>query len=91
MALLLVLAAACGDKEPTVIDGSSPEAFERTTAQARREIPDRDRLKFDAALKRVPGSRYGDSEAEMEALARETYNCMTAEQVVATAPAPGIE
>ena len=81
-AALVLLCAACGNREPTLIDGSSLEAFQRTTAQARREIPDRDRLDFDAALKRPPGSRYGDSEAEMEALAREVYNGMTAQEIV---------
>ena len=81
-ALLVILASACGNKEPTIIDGSSTEAFAETTAQARRDIPDADRLDFDAALKRPPGSRYGDTEAETEALAREVYNGMTAEQVL---------
>ena len=39
-----LLLAACGASEPTVIDGSSPESFERTAKQARRNIPDADRL-----------------------------------------------
>ena len=81
---LLLLAAACGNKQPTVIDGSTPERFAETSAQARRDIPDADRLDYDAALKRPPGTRYGDTEVEMEARARETYNGMTASEVLET-------
>lgn len=79
-ALLAALLAACGADEPTIIDGSSPEAFERTTAQARREIPDADRLLFDRALRTIGGRRH--AERDPAALARVTFDGMTAEQVV---------
>src|SRR5687767_12130583 len=84
----LVLAAAlsaCADKAPMVIDGSSPEAFERTTEAARREIPDADRLAFDRALRTVGGRRHGNRDPEE--LARVTFDGMTAENVVADAQA----
>lgn len=84
----LVLAAgltACADKAPTVIDGSSPEAYERTTEAARREIPDADRLAFDRALRTVGGRRHADRDPE--ALARVTFDGMTAKDVVADARA----
>ena len=38
-----------------------------------------------SALKNPPGKSYGDTEAEIEALAREAYDGMTAEQVVEAA------
>ena len=83
--LLTVLLAACADKEPTVMDGSSPEAFERTTEAARREIPDADRMAFDRALRTVGGRRHGNRDPE--ALARVTFDGMTGEDVVADARA----
>ena len=80
-AALLLALAGCAEREPTVIDGSSPEAFERTTKQARREIPDADRLMFDRALRTVGGRRH--SVRDSDALARVTFNGMTAAQIVA--------
>lgn len=80
-AVLLALLAACGTREPTVIDGSSPAAFERTAAEARREIPDADRLYFDRALRTVGGRQH--SVRDQDKLARVTFDGMTAEQVVA--------
>ncbi len=77
---LALLAAACAEREPTVIDGSSAESFERTVAEARREIPDADRLVFDRAIRTVGGRRHA---ADPETLARVTFDGMTAEQVVA--------
>ena len=76
---------ACADRAPTIIDGSSAQAFERTTEAARREIPDADRLAFDRALHTVGGRRH--SERDPEALARVTFNGMTARDVVADARA----
>ena len=81
-AALLLSAAACGNGQPTVIDGSTAEAFARTSEQARRDLPDADRLDYDSALKNPPGRRYGQTEAELESLARQTYNGMTAREVV---------
>lgn len=81
VALLSFLLAGCADREPTVIDGSSPEAFERTTAQARREIPDRDRLAFDRALRTIGGRSHASRDPD--ALARLTFDGMTGRQVVA--------
>lgn len=80
--------AACS-KAPTVIDGSSREAFAETTEQARRDLPIGDRLAFDAAIRNPGGPRYG--ERDMEGLAREAYHGMTAADVVADARLRGIE
>ena len=80
-AFAALLLAACGSEEPVVIDGSSPEAFERTTADARRQLPDAQRLKFDEALRTIGGRRHG--ERDPAALARVTFDGMTASQVVA--------
>jgi hypothetical protein len=77
----VVALAACGG-EPAVIDGSTPETFRATTEAARRDLGVKDRLAFDAALRKVPGSRFGTDAAEMEVLARSAYNGMTAEDVV---------
>ena len=79
--LLLLLAAGCGQR-PTVIDGSSRQTFEETSQQARRDLPDAERLDYDTALKNPPGRRYGQTDAEIEEIARETYNGMTAREVV---------
>jgi len=78
---LAVLLAACTDREPTIIDGSSPQAFEQTTQQARRELPDADRLVFDRALRTVGGRQH--SARNPGELARVTFDGMTAEQIVA--------
>jgi hypothetical protein len=80
-AALMLLLAACGNQEPVVIDGSSPQAFERTTAEARRQLPDADRLLFDRAIRTIGGRRH--SERDPAALARVTFDGMTAAQVVA--------
>lgn len=87
-AIALCLAAACS-KAPTVIDGSSQQAFEKTTEKARRDLPIKDRLTFDAALRTVGGRRYADKDPD--ATARQIYNGMTAKDVVEDAHARGIE
>jgi hypothetical protein len=86
--LLTLLLAACAS-EPTVIDGSSQQAFEKTTEKARRDLPIKDRLTFDAALRAVGGRRYADKDPD--STARQIYNGMTAIDVVEDAHARGIE
>ena len=81
IAACLCLLAACAKEQPIVIDGSSPEAFERTTAEARRQLPDADRLLFDRAIRTIGGRRH--AERDPDALARVTFDGMTATQVVA--------
>ena len=80
-AALMLALATCGKQEPAVIDGSSPEAFERTTAAARRQLPDAERLVFDRAIRTIGGRRH--SNRDPDALARVTFDGMTAAQVVA--------
>ena len=79
-AALALALAACSDRPPTVIDGSSPEAFQRTVAQARRDIPDADRLAFDRAVRTVGGRSHSTRDAD--ALARVTFDGMTAAEIV---------
>ena len=81
IAIVALLLAGCGDQDPVVIDGSSPQAFERTSAEARRQLPDADRLLFDRAIRTVGGRRH--AERDPAALARVTFDGMTASQVVA--------
>jgi hypothetical protein len=89
-AALLLTAILLGcSKAPTIIDGSSPQAFEKTTEKARRDLPIKDRLTFDAALRNAGGLRYATRDPE--ALAREAYNGMTAFDVIADARARGLE
>jgi hypothetical protein len=84
----LLAMAACSNAL-TVIDGSSPESFARTTEKARRDLPIKERLTFDAALLNPSGKRFGSK--DVDALARESFNGMTAFDVVADARARGIE
>ena len=72
---------ACGERAQTVIDGSSPEAFERTTAAARFDLPDADRLLFDAAINTVPARRYANRDPA--SAARIAFDGLTAAEVVA--------
>ena len=81
------LLAACSSRAPTVIDGSSPEAFEQTTAAARRQLPDAQRLTFDEAIRTIGGRR--NAERDPAALARVTFDGMTAAEVVADQQARG--
>ena len=85
----LMVLAGCS-REPTVIDGSSPAAFEKTTEKARRDLPIKDRLTFDAALHNLGGMWYGINK-NVVLVACEAYNGMTAFDVVADAQARGIE
>jgi hypothetical protein len=89
VAVALLLALAGCHRAPTMIDGSSPAAFERTTEQARRDLSIKDRLTFDTAIRTVGGRRYADNDPE--AKARQAFDSMTAADVVADAHARGIE
>ena len=80
MAAGLLALAACTDQLATVIDGSSSEQFERSAAQARRDLPDADRLIIDRALRTVGSRRMAERDAD--ALARTTFDGMTAAEVV---------
>lgn len=84
----LAVMAACS-KAPTIIDGSSAEAFAETTEKARRDLPIKQRLIFDAALHNPGGLRFGSK--DKQAMAREAYHGMTAFDVVADAEVRGIE
>ena len=77
---LLLLTFACSERPPTVVDGSSPEAFERTIAQSRRDLPDADRLIFDKAIRTISGRRFANRDPD--ALARVTFDGMTAAEIV---------
>ena len=90
LAALVAMAvlAACSNA-PTIIDGTSAEAFAETTEKARRDLPIKQRLTFDAALHNPGGFRFGNR--DRQAMAREAYHGMTAFDVVADAEARGIE
>jgi hypothetical protein len=77
---LLIALASCGKRETVLIDGSSPETFEKSLRKARQTIPNADKLVFDRAIRTVRGRRYS---ADPDELARTTFNGMTAAEVVA--------
>jgi hypothetical protein len=80
--VLAVFALAACDKDPVVIDGSSSENFDRTAEEARRDLPVKDRLAFDIALRSPPGKRISDNEDEAASIARNAYDGMTAAEAV---------
>ena len=73
---------ACSEQAPTRVDGSSAEAFERTTKAARRDLPIADRLDFDSAIARVPARHYANRDPA--AAERVAFDGLTAAEVVAT-------
>ena len=81
----VLLLAACGGGSPTVIDGSSPDRFRQTMADARAELRPGDRASFEAAVKLVQASSFAtaDSRDEMEARVRRKLDGKTAETVIA--------
>ena len=84
---LLLTVGACGlqQAEPTVIDGSSAEAFDRTVAEARSELGPRDRLKFEAALTASRGRQFAaaSDRIEYQRRIRAALDGQTAPQIVA--------
>lgn len=80
--VLAAIALAACDKDPVILDGSTPENFARTVEDARRDLPVKDRLAFDAALHTPPGKRIADNESESSAIAQNAYDGMTAAEVV---------
>ncbi len=82
---IALLCSGCSNREPTIIDGSTGENFEATSQAARFDLPIGDRLAFDAAVRNPPGRRYGSTSAQVDALARQTYDGMTAAEVVNSA------
>ena len=80
--LVCAVLAGCAQQAPTIIDGSSPEAFVRTSEVARDDLPVADRLTFDRAIATVPARRYANRDPS--AAARVAFDGMTAAEIVAT-------
>jgi hypothetical protein len=78
--------AACGfgNDAPIVIDGSSPEAFERTLGEARRDLGPQDRVKFKAALTEFRAQMFAkaDTRQDYQRLVREGMDGLTAPRIV---------
>ncbi len=81
----LALAACGGAEGPTVIDGSSDEAFKRTLAAAKGDLGPRDRLKFEAAYAEYKAQTFADADNRQEyaRLLREGMDGLTAPRIVA--------
>jgi hypothetical protein len=84
-ASLVVSACSFGSDEPTVIDGSSTEAFEHTLAAAKADLGPKDRLKFEAALSEFKARTFAkaDSRRDYNRQLREGLDGLTAPRVVA--------
>ena len=80
-AFLASAASACQEQQKIRLDGSNEAAFNESRTLARRQLPDADRLIFDRAIRTVGGRRMAERDAQ--ALARVTFDGMTAEEVVA--------
>ena len=83
--LALLLLAACGGSDaPTVIDGSSQEAYDRTLSEAKRELGPQDRLKFEAALAEFRAQMFAeaDDRQDYKRLVREGMDGLTAPRIV---------
>jgi hypothetical protein len=84
--LLFVALSACGmgKSEPTVIDGSSPEAFKRTLSAAKSDLGPKERLKFEAAYAEYKAQVFAeaDNRHHYERLLREGMDGLTAPRIV---------
>ncbi|MDX3898992.1 MAG: hypothetical protein QHC40_00495 [Sphingobium sp.] len=81
----IALAGCDGGGGPTVIDGSSQDAFETSLAAARRDVGPRDRLKLEAAIREHQARMFAkaDDRREYQRLVREGMDGLTAPVIVA--------
>lgn len=84
-ACFVVSACSFGSDEPTVIDGSSAEAFDRTLGSAKADLGPKDRLKFEAALSEFKARTFAkaDSRQEYNRQLRRGLDGLTAPRIVA--------
>lgn len=82
-----LLLAGCGTSGdgPTVIDGSSAEAFERTLGEAKSDLGPQDRIKFEAALTEFRAQMFAraDNRQDYQRRVREGLDGLTAPRIVA--------
>jgi hypothetical protein len=85
LAFLLLAACGLGHDEPTVIDGSAPQAFEQTLSAARKELDPTDRIKFEAALAEFRAQMFAKAgtRQEYQRLVRRGMDGLTAPLIVA--------
>ncbi|WP_129586214.1 hypothetical protein [Sphingomonas montana] len=83
-ACLLVSACGFGADVPTVIDGSSAEAFDRTLSAAKADLGPRDRLKFEGALSEFKARTFAkaDSRQDYQRKLRAGLDGLTAPRIV---------
>lgn len=83
--LLLMSACGTGASGPTVIDGSSAEAFNRTLSAAKGDVGPRDRLKLEAALTEYKAQVFAqaDTRQDYQRKLREGMDGLTAPAIVA--------
>ena len=78
--------AACGSSSsgPTVIDGSSQEAYEQSLGAAKRDLGPKDRLKFEAALTEFKAHMFAkaDTRQDYQRLVRDGMDGLTAPAIV---------
>ncbi|MEW9854195.1 hypothetical protein [Novosphingobium sp. M1R2S20] len=80
------LLAACGSNEgPTVIDGSSQEAYQASLAAAKKDVSPAERLKLEAAIREHQARMFAkaDDRQEYQRLVREGMDGLTAPRIVA--------
>jgi hypothetical protein len=85
MAFVLLGACSFGRDEPTVIDGSSAQAFEQALREAKRELGPKDRIKFEAALAEFRAQMFAKAgtRQEYQRLVRQGMDGLTAPLIVA--------
>lgn len=79
LTLALMIGACTPEASPVTIDGSSPERFAATTAEAREQLSPANRLAFDQALGSVASRRH--AAADPDRLRRITFDGMTGTEV----------
>lgn len=82
---VLMLVACSGNREPTVIDGSSQEAFEQTLRAAKNDVGPKDRLKVEAAIAEYRARTFAkaNDRAEFQSLFRQGLDGLTAPAIAA--------
>jgi hypothetical protein len=84
--LACVMLAACTSQQgPTVIDGNSQQAFERTLDAAKKDVGPRDRIKVEAAIAEYRARTFAkaDSREEFQRMVREGLDGLTTPAIAA--------